>query len=56
MSGIGPVIIEAQGLEKVYGSGENRVEALRGVNLAWLKESLSQSWGHPARARARSCT
>ena len=50
------VMLEADGLVKIFGQGAAEVDALRGVDLVSRTASSSRSWARRARARARCCT
>ena len=39
-------ILQAQGLKKIYGSGDNAVHALDGVDLR-VEELVFGIWGNP---------
>ena len=49
MSGNEKWVVEAEGLHKVFSSGENRVEALRGVSLSVAQGEFVAVVGHVIR-------
>ncbi len=49
-------VLQAKNLKKIYGSGNNAVHALDGVDLSVKKGELLQLSAHPAPANPRCCT
>lgn len=49
-------VLQAKNLRKIYGSGNNAVHALDGVDLSVKRANLLQLSAHPDPANPRCCT